>query len=76
VEQARDLVDEALSTAQFALRAAVFMSLNTSSGTAVFGRDMLLEIPLLADWELIQTQQQQLADKALHHMNIKRHSYD
>ena len=55
-EDARLLVDEALATAQFALRAAVSTSLNTSPGddVSVFDLDMFLEIHLLADWQLIQ----------------------
>ena len=44
----------------------------------VFGRDMFfdLEIPLLAEWELIQRRRPQLVDEALCRMNLKRRSYD
>jgi hypothetical protein len=36
--------------------------LNASSGAAIFGRDMLFDIPFIADWKKIGECRQQLTD--------------
>ena len=76
VAEARLLVDEALSCAQLALRSAVSMPLQATPGSIVFGRDMLLNVPVFADWQLLQTRRTQLVNAALMRMNTKRRSYD
>ena len=76
VQQARLLVDEALARAQLALRSAVSMPLQATSGSIVFNRDMLLNVPVLADWQMLQTRRSQLVNAALLKMNAKRRSYD
>jgi hypothetical protein len=37
---------------------------------------MFLDVPFIADWQLIQSRRQQLVDEALRKMNLKRRSYD
>ena len=49
IQQANQLVDTALANCLFATRAAVNGSLKASPGSLAFGRDMILDIPLLAD---------------------------
>ena len=74
--EAKLLVDEALARAQLALRCAVSTPLQATPGSLAFGRDMFLNVPYIADWQLIQSRRQQLVDEALRKMNTKRRSYD
>jgi len=52
-QAASDIVDTALATASHASRATLHRSLNNSPGALVFHRDMFLDIPLIADLEMI-----------------------
>ncbi len=47
-----------------------------SPGAAIFGRDMLLDIPFIADWQKIGEHKQQLADLNNAHENEGRIDYD
>jgi hypothetical protein len=47
------LVDTALASASYASRTAVHRTLSVSPGAFFFGRDMLLPIPVLTDYNLI-----------------------
>lgn len=76
VEQARLLVDEALARAQMALRCTVSTPLRATPGSLAFARDMFLDVPYVADWQLIQSRRQMLVDEARRKMNLKRRSYD
>jgi hypothetical protein len=53
VENAAELIDEALSTAMHAMRTTVATVLGVSPGALVFARDMFLDIPLTAEWQTI-----------------------
>ena len=50
---AKDIVDDALYTAMHAMRTTVATTLGSSPGALVFGRDMFLNVPLIADWQVI-----------------------
>src|SRR6056300_2025318 len=76
IEDAEALVDEALAAAQHALRATVSTTLGGSPGSLVFGRDMFLDVPLIADWHLIATRREQLVNEALGRENAKRRRFD
>ena len=76
VDSAKALVDTALANCLFATRSAIHGSLKASPGSLAFGRDMVLDIPLIADWQLIQQHRQQLIDSRLIAANRKRFSYD
>ena len=76
IEDAEALVDEALAAAQHALRATVSTTLGGSPGSLVFGRDMFLDVPLIADWHLIATRREQLVNEALRRENAKRRRFD
>ena len=52
-EAANDIIDTALATASYASRASLHHTLHVSPGALVFQRDMLLNIPLVADLALI-----------------------
>ena len=50
VANAIDLVDQALGTAMHAMRTNIHSTLKGAPGALVFGRDMFLDVPLIADW--------------------------
>jgi hypothetical protein len=49
----KEYIDEALSIAMHAMRAAIHSTLGSSPGTLTFNSDMFLLIPLNADWHTI-----------------------
>lgn len=65
VHSTNNLVDYALSACLFATRAAIHGTLKATPGSLAFGRDMILDIPILTDWKLIQDNRQQMVDKTL-----------
>jgi hypothetical protein len=50
--------------------------LHSSPGAAIFGRDMLFDIPYLADWHKIGEHRQKLTDQNTLHENKSRVDYD
>jgi hypothetical protein len=70
------LVDTAIANTMYATCATVHSALKTTPGAMVFERDMLLDSPLIADLQLIQTRQQQLINNRLIVANRKQFSYD
>ena len=73
---ANQLVDTALANAVYATRATVHSALQTTPGAVAFGRDMVLDIPTIADLQLIRDRRQQLVDERLIVANRRRFSYD
>ena len=53
VTKANELINDALSTAQHAIRTSVHTTLDSSPGSLVFSRDMFLNVLLLSDWYAI-----------------------
>ena len=74
--QARDIMDDALATAMHAMRTVVATSLGSTPGALAFSRDMLLNIPLVADWKAITRAREQRVNENLRRENAKRRSYD
>ena len=54
------------------LRCAVNATLQTSPGALVFNRDMVMDIPLIANLETIRDRRQQLIDENLRRQNERR----
>jgi hypothetical protein len=50
---AKEHVNEALSIAMYAMRAALHSTLGSILGSLTFNRDMFLNILLIADWHTI-----------------------
>jgi hypothetical protein len=50
--------------------------LTASPGVAIFGRDMLFDIPSVADWHKIGEQRQSLTDRDNQRENAKRIDYN
>ena len=69
-------MDTALQTAAHAARAAIHSTLKVAPGALVFGRDMFLNIPIIADLKLIRDRRQLLIDKQLARANRRRFHKD
>ncbi|KAL7448398.1 hypothetical protein ACHAXS_000150, partial [Conticribra weissflogii] len=54
-----------------ALQSAVSTTLQATPGGLTFSQDMFLNIPLLADWQAILAQREQMVNDALLHANKK-----
>jgi hypothetical protein len=65
----KEFVNEALSIAMHAMRAAIHSTLGRSPGSCTFNRDMFINIPLIADWRTITQRQEHLINK-----NVRRES--
>ena len=77
VAEAQQAVKDALAAANHAMRCAVSKSLaNNTPGEVVFGRDMLLNIPVIIDLMDIQNKRQLQIDENLRRQNAKRREYD
>ncbi len=48
-----EMIDDFLVNAVWAICSTYHTVLNSSPGAAVFGRDMLFDIPYIADWTAI-----------------------
>jgi hypothetical protein len=76
VGQAQNLIDEALSIASHAMRTTIATTLGSTPGALAFSRDMFLNVPLIADWQLIASRREQYINDDLRRANQKRRSYD
>jgi len=76
VEQSFRIMDTALQTAAYSARAAIHGSLRISPGALAFHRDMILDMPLIADLLLLGQRRQALIDHRLLEANRRRISYD
>ena len=76
LHQANKIIDTALAATIFALRTAAHNTLHASPGSIVYNRDMLLNIPFIADFQNLQQNRQQVVDSNLQQANLRRHDYD
>ena len=76
VATAIDLVDQVLASAQRALRVATHTTMRISPGTLVFHRDMLLPIPVQADYNLLRARRQAVIDDNNRRANLRRRFKD
>ena len=74
--QASDLVDSALATAMHAMRTNVATTIGSSPGSLAFSRDMFMNIPLIADWQLIAQRREQHVNESLRRANARRRNFD
>ena len=70
IETALDIVDSVLASAQCALCTCIHRTLGISPGSLVFHRDMLLPIPVLADYNLIRECRQTVIDDNACRLNL------
>jgi hypothetical protein len=69
-------IDVFLSNAAWAVCSTYHTVLKASPGAAIFGRDMLFDIPFIADWQKIEECRQRLTDCSNAHENEGRFDYD
>ncbi len=69
-------IDVFLSDAAWAIRSTYYTVLKASPGKAICGRNMLFDIPFIADWQKIGEHRQQLSDLNNAHENKGRIDYD
>src|SRR5210317_1641306 len=73
----QEVVNDALASCNHAMRCAVSTALmNNTPGEIVFGRDMLLNIPVLIDLASIQDNRQLKINENLRRQNAKRREFD
>ncbi len=51
--QARDVIDNTLATAMHAMQTTIATTLGSTPGALAFARDMILDVPLIANWQAI-----------------------
>ena len=71
-----DDIDELLTNVGWAIRATHHTVLGTAPGSAIFGRDMLFDIPFLADWSEIEKRRQNQVEKSNKKEHSKRIDFD
>jgi hypothetical protein len=71
-----DDIDVFLDNAAWAIRSTYHTVLKASPGAAIFGRDMLFDIPFVADWYKIGEHRQSLTDRNNERENIRCIDYD
>jgi hypothetical protein len=69
-------IDVFLSDAAWAVRSTYHTVLKASPGAAIFGRDMLFDIPFIAGWQKIGEHRQKLTDLNKAPENKGRINYD
>jgi hypothetical protein len=74
--QSPTVVETALANCMFATQATVHGTLQTTPGGIAFHRDMILNLPLIADLQVLQERRQQLIDERLICANRSRFSHD
>ena len=75
LNDANQVMDNALATCKHAMRCSVSAPIGTTPGAMVFGRDMIMDVPLLANLAAIQDGCQQMIDKNIMKQNKKRIEY-
>ena len=76
LDEANDIIDDALATVTHALRVCTATALGSPPGSLVFGRDMFLNVPLVADWHTIASRREQTINEQLRRQNARRRQYD
>jgi hypothetical protein len=71
-----DDVDVFLDNAAWANGSTFHTVLKASPGAAIFGRNMLFDIPFVADWHKIGERRQSLTNRGNQRKNAKRIDYD
>ena len=70
------MVDELLTNIAWAVCSTYHTVLKSTPGAAIFGRDMLFDIPYLADWNQIGKRRQALVDQSCAKSNKRRIDFD
>jgi hypothetical protein len=76
IAQAEQLVDTAIADAVYATRCTYNSVLKITPGGLAFGRDMILNIPMITDLQQLQKRRQELIDRRLIDANNRRFAHD
>ncbi len=76
VAQAYEVIDTALASAQFAVRASIHRTMGLSPGAIVFHRDMFHPIPLLVNYNDLRERRQVVIDDNNRSANRRRQVQD
>ena len=71
-----EMVDDIITNVGWAIRSTYHTVIGSSPGAAIFGRDMLFDIPYIADWLEIGKARQKQVDRSNELENSKRIDYD
>jgi hypothetical protein len=74
--QARDIIDDALATAIHAIQTTIATTLGSMPGALAFAPDMFLNVPLIADWQVIVRTLEHHANENLQRVNRKQRQFD
>jgi hypothetical protein len=74
--QARDIIDNALTTVMHAMQTTIATTLGSTPGALAFAQDMFLNVPLIADWQAIAHTHEHHVNENLRRANRKRHQFD
>ena len=69
-------IDVFLSDTAWAIRSIYHTVLKASPGAAIFGRDLLFDIPFIADWKKIGEHKQLVTNRNTDHENKGQIDYD
>ncbi len=69
-------IDTFIDNAAWAIRSTYHTVLKVSPGAAIFGQDMLFDIPFVADWKQIGDYRQHQTDRSNKRENNKCVDYD
>ncbi len=69
-------IDTFINNAAWAIRSTYHTVLTASPGAAIFGRDMLFDVPFIVDWKQIGEFRQSMTDRNNDNQNKKRVDYD
>ena len=69
-------IDTFINNAAEAIHSTYHTVLKASPGAAIFGQEMLFDIPFVADWKLIGDYRQGQTDRSNKHENNKRVNND
>ena len=71
-----DMIDNFIANIGWAIRSTHYTLLGSTPGAAIFNRDMLLDLPYIADWSEVGKCRQQQVDQSNAIKNKKRIDFD
>ncbi len=74
--QARDIIDDALTTAMYAMQTTIANTLGSTPGALAFAWDVFLNVLLIANWQAIARTCEHHVNENLGRANRKRRQFD
>ena len=70
------MINSSLQSASYAAKSVIHSTMKLSPGALSFGRDMMINMPIIADFATLRQNQEALINKNLIRENRKRISHD